>query len=145
MSAEVELLRRLAEAERRLDQIYNRLFCTFVPLAIPVAAINLDTFSSVGVSTEITAATMGTPATAKAVEIGRLEAYDSGVILNLFFSVGHSATYYADKAVHPSVNNIRADTGGVCATDANGSIWYQCAASGVNTLTVYLLITGYYL
>jgi hypothetical protein len=91
----------------------------------------------------------GLPPNIKAVSI-RLAASDSSSSgAGLYFAVSPNGTAGTDHyvVVRPSglPNNYVSENSGVVTCDANGDIWFQCVASGTNTLSVYLLITGYWI
>jgi len=116
----------------------------YVPLgASPTTVYNGTTFSTVGASTEITAATLGTPGTAKAVNI-QIEVKDSGGVGHYFACGPSSAVWYLGVAA-ANVTNVYIYNNCVVDTDSNGSIWYRTSASGANTLTVYLRVLGYWI
>jgi len=112
-----------------------------VQLAMPVIAINTTTLGTVAVSTEITNTTLGIPTTAKGI-LYDLTVADPGVA-GQYFRFGPSATYFYQTTVTTQVSNQNSRDNGLCFTDSNGSIWYRSAASGSNTLVVYMRVWGY--
>jgi hypothetical protein len=112
-----------------------------VQLAMPMIAINTTTLGTVAVSTEITNTTLGIPTTAKGI-LYDLTVADPGVA-GQYFRFGPSATYFYQTTVTTQVSNQNSRDNGLCFTDSNGSIWYRSAASGSNTLVVYMRVWGY--
>ena len=106
-----------------------------------------DAFSDVGTSTKIenTSWNKPIPSTAKAlrVEIAIRDSGSSGSS-GIWFAVGPSSTYY--YALVAEANDRPNDTyayafGWVPCTD--GDLYYQCAASGADTLDAILRVWGY--
>ena len=126
-----------------LERLRTKEVGTFVPLTTPLVVYNATAFSTVGASTEIGAATLGTPAAAKAL-IVQISARDSGGT-NKYFAVGPSSTCWYAVIGRNAVAAINGEANGVCPTSASGSVWYQTSASGAGTLTVTMRIWGYYL
>jgi hypothetical protein len=116
----------------------------YVPMGTPTTVYNSNTFSTVGTSTQITAATLGIPTAAKAVAL-RLNAKESAPsTANQYFAVGTSA-YWHQVICYPQVANMMVANSGVVNCDTNGSIYYRALASGTNTLTESLMVFGYFI
>lgn len=114
-----------------------------VPLTTPIVIYNGQAFSTGG-PTEITAATMGIPSTAKAIVV-EIETTEATPSTARYFAVGPSATYFYAVIQHPQVASTRINNSGVVPCSATGSIYYNAVASGVNTLTVTFRIWGYFI
>jgi hypothetical protein len=56
--------------------------------------------------------------------------------------VGPTATYYDALICGPAGGDVLAHAYGLVPC-SEGSVWYQCAASGASTLDVWLLCWGY--
>jgi hypothetical protein len=136
---------RITALERQVERL-NTLANYKAPvwLATPLTPIN-GFFSTVAVSTEITYATLGTPAVAKAI-VAQLYCKDSAVNGSQAFWIGPTATYYYAIAAIAQVTNYNTPSApGLVPTDPNGSVWYRATASGTNTLTVTMRVWGYFL
>ena len=89
------------------------------------------------------------PAGVKAVlvQVQCRDSASSGTATN-HFSISPSSSADVNAIVtrcNGMPNDYWASEAGICPCDANGDIYYQCAASGTNTLDVYLQIWGYWL
>src|SRR5574340_1088389 len=120
-------------------------------LTTPLTSTSWDgeTYSTTAKTLIDLSATFGVPAGVRAVYV-RLFAKDtasagaSGVYIALSGTSTvslHALGLFCDRAV----NNALISVSGEVPCDANGDIYYQVGASGVNTMTVDLQIWGYYL
>lgn len=120
----------------------------FVPLTTPLTSTSWDGDArSTTAKTKIDlSAVFGAPAGIKAVLIG-LAIRDSGSATNdCFFIVSPNDTDAIGLAMNCMTVNDRYQRGVlICPCDANGDIYFQCAASGSGTLDVSLQIWGYWL
>lgn len=146
-----ELLRRIKLYERELE----RLRAFEVPVKSPIfltvpltsGSWNGGSFSTVGASTQLDlSAVFGAPAGVKAALL-EVVARDSAAwgTSGLFVSLGPSAIYYYTATVRPAGGDVLASMLCVAPCDVNGDLWYQIAASGVNTMDVWIRIWGYWL
>ena len=92
-------------------------------------------------------AVFGVPAGVKAVMFAGCYIRDSASAANdCWLILGPTNTNLVGNAVTcPSVNDRPGRFNFIVPCDANGDIYYQCAASGVGTLDIFLQIWGYYL
>jgi hypothetical protein len=124
----------------------------FVPLPEPLTntAFDGDSFSAVAAHTKIENTSWSTaiPADAKAVAISII-ARDSA-------SAGaagyHFKLFATSSATNPALtcylggipNDCYATIAGTIPC-TNGDLWYECNASGANTLDIWLRVTGYWI
>ena len=152
MRLEDELVRRIVELERQLDNLVKpeRGWTPhFLTEPYTNTTFDGDSFSDVAALTKIENTSWSTtiPATAKALMI-RAAARDSGSAgatdLNFALYSTAAATNAALVVWPAGITNdaITENDGIVPATD--GDIWYTCNASGASTLDVWLYCVGYW-
>ena len=152
MRLDQELVRRIAVLEKQFDDLVKpeRGWSPhFLTTPYTNADFNGDSFSDVGANTKIENTSWSTtiPATAKALLVyGYVRDSGSAGATGLFF-----ALYPAAGATQAALNwtisgrpndDYQAESGVVPCTD--GDIWYQCDASGANTMDVYLFCWGWW-
>ena len=147
----LDLIRRLTRLEKRVDDFPRPEICVPYFLTTPYTNTSFDgdSFSSVGSRTKIENTSWSTtiPADAKALLI-RCRARDSGSAAGtgLYFalyakSTGTITLYNCLDGV--TNDSVRDETTVVPCTD--GDIWYQCNASGADTMDVWLTCLGYWI
>ena len=148
----LDLIRRLIRLEKRVDDLARpEIGPTPIFLDSPLTNTDFDgdSFSDVGANTKIENTSWSTtiPSDARALLI-RLKANDSGsaatanVNFRLFATAGGGiATMRLDLAGFPNDQQV-SQTAVVPCTD--GDIWYQCNASGADTLDIQLWCWGYW-
>jgi len=122
---------------------------TYVPLDSVATGANFagDSFSDVTTSTLIDLSSeFGLPAGIKAI-VARLSIRDSGTwgSNDLWFGMGPSATEFQDLKTYCYGGNLFNAVTGIARCDANGDVYYQCDASGTDTLEVWIRIYGYFI
>ena len=147
----LEVVGRLATVEQKLDDAFEpEKGWTPVFLATPYTNTDFDgdSFSTVAANTKIenTAWSTAIPANAKAL-ILRIDVRDLGSAANnCWFGV-----YNAVGAVRAALicrpygkpDDARASAHGVVPC-TDGDIWYQCLASGADTLDAWIWCLGYW-
>ena len=106
-----------------------------------------DSFSTTAKTLIDLSAVFGVPAGVKAVMFAGCYIRDSASAANdCWLILGPTNTNLVGNAVTcQSVNDRPARFNFIVPCDANGDIYYQCAASGVGTLDIFLHIWGYLL
>jgi len=109
---------------------------------------NGDSLSSVASKTQIDlSSAFSAPAGVKAVML-RVWMRDSGSAANnVYFGIGPndtSGSFSAALRLWGTTNDLYVEEIFTSPCDANGDIWYQCAASGAGTLDVNIQIWGNY-
>ena len=148
---ELELVRKIGYLERRLDNL-ARAEVGWTPHFLTTPYTNTDfdgdSFSTVAVNTKIenTAWSTTIPATAKALII-RIDAADSGSAANNcnfgLYGAAAATTWPLVSRPYGLPNDARATASGIVPC-TDGDIWYQCLASGANTLDVWLWCFGWW-
>ncbi len=123
----------------------------FVPLQTPLTSTSWDgdSFSTTAKTLIDLSAVFGVPAGIKAVYM-RASARDSASAgtgnIGIWFSPNNTSGEAA-LFCRPSgrANDYVEEINGIVPCDSNGDIYYQCAASGANTLDVWIEIWGYWL
>lgn len=119
----------------------------FVPLTTPLTstAWDGDAHSTHAAAVLDLSVVFGAPAGIKAVLI-YLGCNDSGSAAGAaYFNIGPGSGKIAEGLILDGVPNDKFRSHLVtCPCDANGDIWWECDASGVNTLDVELVIWGYW-
>ena len=147
----LDLIRRLTRLEKRLDDFPGPEICVpyFFTTPLTNASFNGDSFSDVAVTTKIENTGWSTtiPADAKALLI-RISARDSGsaantVYFNLYPASGATTAALSLTLTDYTNDTTRSETGVIPCTD--GDLWYQCGASGADTLDVWLYCFGYWI
>ena len=151
MNLDQELVRRVAALERQLDNLVRPEVGwtpTFLTTPYTIANFDGDSFSTVAVNTKIENTDWSTtiPATAKALML-RIDCRDSGSAANnCWFGVYNAAAATVLQLISRAEgkpNDARASAHGIVVC-TDGDIWYQCLASGANTLDVWMWCLGYW-
>ena len=149
---DLEVVNRITALERRLDSLMlPEVGWSPTYLSTPYTndSFDGDSFSDVGTNTKIENTSWSTtiPSDAKALLI-RVKASDSGsaATANVHFrlfaaSDGSIATLRLDLAGFPDDQQVSQTAVVPCDS---GDIWYQCNASGTDTLDVNLWCFGYW-
>lgn len=151
--ADLAYLSILATAQNsdKLDGLDSTAFGRPVFLANPLTSNSFhnNLFSTTAKTKISLNALYGVPAGAKAVMV-KIRASDSASSSNqgLYAGVGannadSNLSVIARPAGLPS--DYYSEVSGTCACDANGDIYFQCLASGTNTLKIRIQIYGYWL
>ena len=121
----------------------------FLTTPLTSTAWNNPTFSTTAKTKIDLSAVFGVPAGVKAVMV-KIRANDSASPSNIGLYAGVGAnnvdsnfSVTARPAGLPS--GYYSEASGICACDANGDIYFQCSASGTNTMQVRIQIFGYWL
>lgn len=103
-----------------------------------------DSFSTVGTSTQLDLSSVfGVPAGITAV-LMNTQVKDSAGAGNYYFGCGPSSTYWYAQTIYSVSSSVYCQGRPVAIPcDSNGDVWYRIAASGSNTLNVYIRIWGY--
>ena len=139
----------------KLDGIDSTSFGRPVFLTAPITstAWDGDAYSTTAKTlidlSEVFTTPTAVPAGVKAVlvQVQCRDSASSGTATN-HFSISPSSSADVNAIVtrcNGMPNDYWASEAGICPCNANGDIYYQCAASGTNTLDVYLQIWGYWL
>lgn len=123
----------------------------FHPITEPLTntAFDGDSFSTVATHTKIenTSWSIAIPSGAVALSV-RASVRDSASLANVcgFALFSTSTATHTPLYAYPSgkANDAWAENNGIVPC-TSGDIWYECTASGTDTLDVWLLVTGYWL
>jgi hypothetical protein len=152
MSGSVDLLRRLAAVEQRAGQIYDQVYCTYVPLTTALAeigggliggALNVGTYTVGPVGGGATYS-FNYPTTAKSIKVvlsGRWGAANNGYYCGLIPNGRTTAELM--PAIVAQVANIQSIDCGDCNLDSSGRA--QLLVGGANMTGVTVRIMGYFL
>ena len=148
----LDIVRRLIRLEKRVDDFPRPEICNPYFFTTPYTNTNFDgdSFSDVAANTKIENTDWSTtiPADAKALLI-KVRARDSdSANTNGLYVALYGAAAAASASVTLYLNGIPNDTDAAetaVVPCTNGDIWYQCNASGADTLDVWLLCFGYWI
>jgi hypothetical protein len=119
----------------------------FLETALTSATWDGDSYSTAAKTLIDLSAEFGVPAGVKAVKV-RLWARDSGSLANnVYFAISPndtSGSFVEALRLWGVSDDLYREICLDCPCDANGDIYYQCAASGAGTLDVNIQIWGYY-
>lgn len=91
-------------------------------------------------------AVFGTPENIDAVLLEIYVKDSASQTTDCWFRVADSSSTTGGFAIRAGYVNDRYDSGQVvCPTDASGDIYYDCTASGTNTLDIIMTVRGYHL
>jgi hypothetical protein len=137
----------LEGSDRNLQKAWrDDIASSFVPLTTKLTSTSWDgdARSTTGATVIDLSAVFGAPAGVKAVLLA-IDARDSGSFATLAdFSVGPTAAGEIVLRLYGAINSAWRSMTVVCPCDANGDIYFSCAASGASTLNVYMSILGYW-
>lgn len=146
IAKEVSLLRSEVDRLKRRERTSQP---QFYPLTTPLTSTSWDgdAHSTKAKTLIDLSAVFGVPAGVKAVMFAGCYIRDSASAANdCWLILGPTNTNLVGNAVAcQSVNDRPARFNFIVPCDANGDIYYQCAASGVGTLDIFLHIWGYLL
>ena len=152
MSHDDELVRKIVELEKRLDDLVQpEIGITLYPLTTPYthASFSGNAFSTVAVNTLIDNAGWSTTIPADAVALlirsgcrDSGSAAGAGLAFLLYSAAAAANAVLANQIAGVPNDERRTMTAVVPCT--NGDIWYQINASGANTLDVWLYCFGYW-
>ena len=146
IAKEVSLLRSEVDRLKRRERTSQP---QFYPLTTPLTSTSWDgdAHSTKAKTLIDLSAVFGVPAGVKAVMFAGCYIRDSASAANdCWLILGPTNTNLVGNAVTcQSVNDRPARFNFIVPCDANGDIYYQCAASGVGTLDIFLHIWGYLL
>lgn len=121
---------------------------TFLTTPLTSTAWDGDSFSTTAKTKIDLSAVFGAPAGVKAILV-RVSVRDSGSAAGnpwLLLSPNDTTNVGALNLRAAGIaNDALVDESGICPCDANGDVYYQCVATGSNTLDVWLYIWGYWL
>jgi hypothetical protein len=123
-------------------------FSTFVPLTTPLTstAWDGDSFSTTAKTKIDLSAVFGVPAGVKAVEVYAGIEDDASQTGDYWLCLSPNNVANNGLFLNCSYVNNRPNRAAFkVPCDANGDIYYQINASGINTIHIYLRIWGYYL
>lgn len=145
----LQLARKIDELERELSHLKTAEHGRWHYLQTPLTstAWDGDAHSTEAKTLIDLSAVFGVPAGVKAVDI-RIQVWDSGsaAASSNWFGVSPNSTAGSLMVVgrcQTLANDTRGEGRGSCACDANGDIYYQCAATGAGTMKTDLQIWGY--
>ena len=150
MNFEEKIIERLKRLEREVERLRVKEKQVFVPLTTPLksTAWDGDAFSTTAKTLIDLSEVFGVPAGVKGIFV-RLVARDSGSsagFCQLALSPNATADSVAIQAYLQGVpNDVYVSVNGIVPCDTNGDIYYQIAASGTDTMDVFLEIWGYWL
>jgi len=122
----------------------------YVPLPTPLTSTSWDgdAYSTTATTKIDTSAVFDAPPGIKAAVV-RLLARDSGAFpqtgLYVTLSSGSNMAATAQMGVRPTGDDVWDENCGIVACDANGDFYVTIAASGSDTMDVWLSITGYFI
>ena len=142
LTAEIESLKKRVEQLSAVEKPWS-----FVPLITPLTSADFDgdSFSTTAKTKIDLSAKFGVPAGVKAIYASvRINDSDSAtkncyLILSPNDNSG-SGKYFSTSAIADRKNY----TGGIISCDANGDIYYQIFASGVDTFDLQIVIWDYW-
>ena len=147
-----ELVRKIAYLERRLDNLAKPeagWTPHFLTTAYTNANFNGDSFSDVAANTKIENTDWSTtiPSDAKALMIyGQCRDSGSAATADLFFNLyttagGSTAAFAMTSSGAPNDSSAYGQAVVPCT---DGDVWYKCAASGADTMDVWLYCWGWW-
>lgn len=123
----------------------------FHPITEPLTNTSFDgdSFSDVSTHTKIENTSWSTTVPSGAVALAiRMVARDSASLANTCWFALYSTSAATNTPLVATANgkadNTTTENSGVVPC-TNGDVWYRCAASGADTLDVWLYVTGYWL
>ena len=152
MSRDDELVRKIVELEKRLDDLVRpEVGPIFHPLTAPYTNTNFDgdSFSDVAILTKIENTDWSTTIPADAVALllwCRIRDEGSAGTNGLYFWI-YATSGGGTPTLVLFLNGIPNDqyaTATVVVPCTDGDVWYVCNASGVGTLDVWLQCHGYW-
>jgi hypothetical protein len=121
----------------------------FVPLTAPLTSTSFDgdSFSTTAKTLIDLSTVFGLPAGVKAVQItvAIRDSASSNTDCWIIFGANNTAGVGPGGRCSGIANDMFANSHFMAPCDANGDIYYQITASGVNTMDVYVLIWGYWI
>ena len=148
---ELKLLQEIERLKRQVERLkVGEAAAGFVPLTTPLTSTSWDgdSFSTTAKTKIDLSDVFGAPAGIKAILV-RVSLRDSGSAAGnpwLLLSPNDTKNMGALCLRAAGIaNDALVDESGICPCDANGDVYYQCAATGSNTLDVWLQIWGYWL